>query len=84
MDCDNLSVPKSGYSSFYNTYRNGQIFNACILVTGSPNFIYTYFLILHQKQYGEMQKVLCLVYSQNELFRGEYLCVLHPIFSYEV
>jgi hypothetical protein len=83
VDCDNLSVPKRGYSSFYNTYRNGQIFNACILVTGCPIFIYTYFLVLHQKHYGEIQNVLSFEYFQNELLRGECLCGLHTIVYYE-
>jgi len=47
VDCDNLSFPKSGYRCFDNTFQNAQIFNACILVTGCPIFINTYFLILH-------------------------------------
>ena len=48
VGCDSLSAPKKDYSSFYNTDRNTQIFNAWIFVVGCPNSITRYFPILCQ------------------------------------
>ena len=84
VGCDNLTLPKTGQRSFYNTFQNTQIFNPHILVADCPNSITPYFVFLPQKHYSQMQRAQILEYFQNVFLHCGYLCGLHPILSYEV